>query len=403
MNREQLFQELVDACTTLISYIEHHSAYHSYEITDLVTQYARLWNLNAEQIRDLYYAAMLHDIGEVVLKGELLSKTGKLEEKESAMMQQHPLIGYRFVSRIPSMERAACIIRWHHENYDGTGYPDMLSYRAFPIESQILRIADAFVSLQSERPYRKALSADEAKKVLASQKGVMCSAPIVQRFLSALEAGEISYKPGKATLSFPASYPAVEITREEGEAILLAFSMGLADFIAHRIPYLKGYGFRVGMVTDLLAQELQLNDRERFLLFLASFLFETGMAVLPSEILFCRKPLTAEQRVLMERHSEVSAKVCSKIRSYPELEQIVKSHHEHFDGSGYPEGLKGDAIPALSQILGLSATFVSLISPRPYRAAYRVPQAISILSSLMGRFFPPHLRPVLALLRQEYV
>ncbi|MFN4182569.1 MAG: HD-GYP domain-containing protein, partial [bacterium] len=83
--------------------------------------------------------------------------------------------------------------------------------------------------------------------------------------------------------------------------------------------------------------------------------------------------------------------------------EIVRAHHERYDGSGYPGGLKRDEIPLLAQILSISSTFVSLVSPRPYRAAYRVPKALSILSGMMGKNFPEYLRDFLTLLRPGYV
>ncbi|MFN4182536.1 MAG: HD-GYP domain-containing protein, partial [bacterium] len=273
MKRDLLLNQLVDACATLTAYIEHQSAVHAYAIADLAVQFAQWYKLSVGQVRDIYYAGMLHDLGEVVLHGDLLSKGGELSAEETEMMRKHPVVAYRFLSRIPGFERVSCLVRWHHENYDGTGYPDRLSYQAVPLEVQILRIVDTFVSLQSDRPHRPAHSLKEAKELLWSERGRMCSYKVIKNFLSALEKKEIVYR--KADFSFPEFFEASpEISSKEGDAILVTFAIGLSDFISHRIPYLHGYGWRVAGVADAFARWRNLNDSQRFLLFLASFLFE---------------------------------------------------------------------------------------------------------------------------------
>jgi HD-GYP domain-containing protein (c-di-GMP phosphodiesterase class II) len=112
--------------------------------------------LGRRELRDLGYAARLHDIGKVGVPDLVLHKPGPLNDAERELIKGHSVWGADLVGRIPGLEDVARIVRHHHERYDGDGYPDGLAGRDIPLSSRILTVADAYVAMTEDRPYRQA-------------------------------------------------------------------------------------------------------------------------------------------------------------------------------------------------------------------------------------------------------
>ncbi len=115
-----------------------------------------------ERIRTLRFAAPLHDIGKVKVRPQLLGKAGPLTLEEMAEIRTHPRAGAQLIRPLPRFHEALPYVLFHHERWDGDGYPARLSGRRIPLEARILAIADAFDAMISPRPYRRALTHDHA-------------------------------------------------------------------------------------------------------------------------------------------------------------------------------------------------------------------------------------------------
>ena len=111
--------------------------------------------LSARNLIDLYYAALLHDIGQTRLPGEVVQKNGPLTHEEYALMQCHPRDGARLLEMIPALRRAAVLVAHHHEHWDGSGYPYGLRNSFIPLGSRILAVADRFDALCSEKDHSR--------------------------------------------------------------------------------------------------------------------------------------------------------------------------------------------------------------------------------------------------------
>jgi two-component system response regulator RpfG len=144
--------------------------------------------LPEDVVRGIGLAAPLHDIGKIAMPDSLLLKPGPFDESERHRMQHHPNIGYQLLegSHNRFVQISAKIARYHHENYDGTGYPDGLVGKAIPIEARIVTVADVFDAIISPRPYKKALSVDRALAVITAQSGKMLDPECVRILLSNL-------------------------------------------------------------------------------------------------------------------------------------------------------------------------------------------------------------------------
>jgi putative two-component system response regulator len=117
---------------------------------------------NAEELEDLEYGAILHDIGKIYIPDKVLRKNGKLDDDEWSEMRKHPEVGARMIRDIPYLAPAVPLVKHHHERWDGKGYPDGLEGEAIPVGARLLAVTDAFDAMTSDRPYRKALSSDDA-------------------------------------------------------------------------------------------------------------------------------------------------------------------------------------------------------------------------------------------------
>lgn len=141
--------------------------------------------------KSLQYAALLHDAGRVGIPDEILHKTTKLEPAEYAQMKEHPVKGATLLEPLETLEPAVPIILYHHERYDGTGYPKGLKKEAIPLGARILGVANAFEAMISERPYRRAMSVAEAAAEIGSHSGTQFDPKVVEAFLRLAQSGKI--------------------------------------------------------------------------------------------------------------------------------------------------------------------------------------------------------------------
>jgi putative nucleotidyltransferase with HDIG domain len=144
--------------------------------------------LDAEQRRNLEFAALLHDIGKIVIANEIINKPGKLDEAEWRIMETHTIEGQHLLDRVGGFMRdVGSIVRSHHERWDGRGYPDGLAGDAIPIEARIIACCDSWNAMRTDRAYRKALSHAVARAELLANAGHQFDPLVVEAFLALVE------------------------------------------------------------------------------------------------------------------------------------------------------------------------------------------------------------------------
>lgn len=154
----------------------------------LATSLAKRFDLPKEQVDNLRIAMLLYDIGNLMLPPELLQKTTPLTENEKQHIKEHPMIAAREILKpISNIQDVLPIIEHHHENWDGTGYPQKLSQEEIPLTSQIVLIVDAYFALTENRPYRKKLSPQDALEVIKKDAGKKWNSALVQEFVTLTE------------------------------------------------------------------------------------------------------------------------------------------------------------------------------------------------------------------------
>ena len=181
--RNILHQVYVDAITSLAGAVEAKDPYthgHVSRVKELSSKIGKKMNLSREQIENLEFMALLHDIGKIGIADTIIRKDGPLDEDEFEIMKQHPVIGSKIMADTKSLKKMALGARYHHEKYDGTGYPDNLQGDEIPLEARIISVADAFDAMTSDRPYRKGLSYDIAMKELNRGSGTQFDPEIIR-------------------------------------------------------------------------------------------------------------------------------------------------------------------------------------------------------------------------------
>ncbi len=144
-----------------------------------------------EQFEALRLGAALHDVGKVNVRAVVLAKPGRLDDRELAEIRAHPVEGMWLIAGVPSLQPALPYVLFHHERWDGLGYPTRRAGTAIPIEGRILAVADAFDAMTSGRPYRPALAPADAAVEIERCSGTQFDPDIVDAFLTALAEEEI--------------------------------------------------------------------------------------------------------------------------------------------------------------------------------------------------------------------
>jgi PAS domain S-box-containing protein len=147
--------------------------------------------LSPREAREIGLASLLHDIGKIRVPDSILTKPGPLTAEEWGIIKQHPIWGEDLLPLHPSFESARQIARWHHENWDGTGYPDGLRGEEIPIGAAVTAVADGFDAMTTERPYKGAWPPGRAIREIRQNKGLRYSPKVVEAFERALRQGEI--------------------------------------------------------------------------------------------------------------------------------------------------------------------------------------------------------------------
>ena len=176
---------MVDALSRALAARDGSTYEHSQRVQRYALALAREIGISdAPTIDAIWIAALLHDIGKLSIPDELLRKPGPLTKEEYDQVKQHAVVGADILSAVSFPAPLALIVRHHHENWDGTGYPDGLRREGIPLGARVLSIADCYDALLSDRPYRRALSHGCAIAMIHDGRSTLYDANIVDAFLA---------------------------------------------------------------------------------------------------------------------------------------------------------------------------------------------------------------------------
>ncbi len=175
----------------VIEHDDHYTGSHSKGVVTLSLQVAHKMGLDAHGIRNVEFAALLHDVGKLAISKEIINKEGPLSSEEWALMRLHTITGEEMLHRIGGLfDEVAKLVRSSHERWDGTGYPDGLAGVAIPLESRIVSCCDAFDAMTTDRSYRPAMTTVEALAELRANAGTQFDPGVAWTLIELVEASE---------------------------------------------------------------------------------------------------------------------------------------------------------------------------------------------------------------------
>lgn len=208
---QDAYLALAEALASALDAREHETGLHSQRVACHTQVLARRFTQDPQRLRQIYWGALLHDLGKVGIPDAILLKQGPLTQDEWLVMRTHPKIGQRILASVPFMAEAAEIVLCHEERFDGTGYPRGLSGAAIPLAARLFAVIDTLDAMTSDRPYRKGLSFAAAKAEIVRLAGTQFDPLAVEAFsaeektLREMVAMKCGMAPGDAAEQFAAS------------------------------------------------------------------------------------------------------------------------------------------------------------------------------------------------------
>jgi putative nucleotidyltransferase with HDIG domain len=177
------YDSTVEAFARALELREGEALGHTHQVSEVTIGLARVMGVNVSERAHMYRGALLHDIGKMAVPESILNKVGPLTDAEWAIMKQHPQQAYDLLSPIVFLHSAIDIPYFHHERWDGTGYPLGLQKERIPLAARIFAVVDVWDALTSDRPQRKAWPDAQANHYLREQAGKLFDPQVVKTFL----------------------------------------------------------------------------------------------------------------------------------------------------------------------------------------------------------------------------
>jgi putative nucleotidyltransferase with HDIG domain len=193
---EQTNRELLELMVAAIEARDPYTSGHSRRVADKARIIARSVGVNGKDIERIVAAALLHDVGKIhEVFGPILSKPGRLTPEEQVIMRTHPIKSAELAGKVTELRDVVPLIRHHHENWDGTGYPDGLKGDVIPLGSRIIMFADTIDAMTTDRPYRAALDAQAVRRELLRFRGTQFDPAICDMLLRSPEYAKLFVSP----------------------------------------------------------------------------------------------------------------------------------------------------------------------------------------------------------------
>jgi putative two-component system response regulator len=184
---ESLSLRIVQTLAEAIDAKDTYTNGHSGRVAKYSREIARRYGYSRKRQDEIYMMGLLHDVGKIGVPDAVINKPARLTDEEYAQIKTHPTMGDRILKNIRERPKLAIGARWHHERYDGTGYPDGLSGNDIPEEVRIIAVADAYDAMTSRRSYRDILSQDIVRKEIQNGKGTQFDPAFADIMLTMIE------------------------------------------------------------------------------------------------------------------------------------------------------------------------------------------------------------------------
>jgi PAS domain S-box-containing protein len=252
-------KELISSIIQILEIYDSYTKGHSENVANLAAAVAEELGLSRKMIVDTYWAGMVHDIGKLLVPVNVLNKKGKLNEEEYQLIKKHPVWGSEALSGSAVLDHISKYILYHHERWDGGGYPEGIKNDDIPLVSQIIAVADSWDAMRSERSYRKPLTKKEALTEIENNKGKQFAPEIADVFLEIVSEKDFSIKNtainlnAKASLALNEDY--FEYLFEESEEGIVVLDSEFRIIKSNQY-FLDMFGYRKHEVLDKHIKEV---------------------------------------------------------------------------------------------------------------------------------------------------
>ena len=170
---------------------EKYANPHAVRIAAIADKIAEAFHMAPQDRKSLRTAARMHDLGEVAMEREYIQRAGPLTDEERFDLERHPVIGEQEAARANADRDVQLLVRWHHEWWNGSGYPDALRQNEIPLAARILRVADSYAALTDARPFRPAMTAEDARASIVERAAIEFDPAVVKVLLSLQDLEEL--------------------------------------------------------------------------------------------------------------------------------------------------------------------------------------------------------------------
>jgi len=368
--------EVIDALSLALDLIDPRLTDHHRQVALLAVGLAEQMRLPVVERQRLAMAALLHDIGATGTKDALLRLRYEYLDDE---VQAHAEHGYRLLIRFAPLAEVVDIVRFHHVPWS-FGRGSRQEERPVPLAAHILQLADR-VQVQIDRS-RYILSQVEAITArIVEERGRVFHPAVVDAFLARAR-NEAFW------LDLVSPWQQNSVLHEFGplpvdsdDSTLLDIARFFGRVIDSRSHFTATHSAGVAAVAGTIGGLCGLCDEECGQLRLAGYLHDIGKLAIPKDILEKPAALTPEEFALMRSHTYHTQRVLERIDAFRPIATWASHHHERFDGSGYPFGIKGAAMSLCARIMAVADVFTALTEDRPYRKAMKRQDVIATLKA----------------------
>jgi len=170
---------------------EQYANPHATRVAAIADAIAQALHIAPQDRKSLRSAALIHDLGEVAMERDYIQRAGSLTDEERGDLERHPVIGEQEAARVSADRAVQLLVRWHHEWWNGSGYPDALRQNEIPLAARILRLADSYASLTDARPFRPALTVEDARAHIVERAAIEFDPALVAVLLSLSDVDEL--------------------------------------------------------------------------------------------------------------------------------------------------------------------------------------------------------------------
>ncbi len=383
---------LVEALVQVMGMAKRYLLGHGPQVAMLAARLADHLGVPVRERSEILFAAILSDVGMIGLAEEAWENPVLVLPPDiRSRVLEHPERSERSVKQIAHLSSLAPLVRHHHEWWDGTGYPDGLEGDEIPVGAQILRLADTVVALGTARPQRGPLSTSEILTAVIEGSWKEFGPAVAEAYLALARTGRLPVF-HDALFQRACLDAASELIPEEVSPLSTQEFLDIvATLIEAKDPYTAGHSRRVANLAAALTERMGLNAQMRETTWEAGYLHDLGKVSVPLRVLTKDGPLDDEERLSIQAHAAAGADILGAIPGLNHLSPGCRYHHERWDGQGYPEGLSGDDIPIVAQILGVCDTYDAMTSSRVYRAARSHQDALDEIARSSGTQFGPRI------------